>query len=46
MKEFEIKNAKNFKITLPNKGKYQLHLQQRTTAYTYYPSRITNNKKT
>jgi hypothetical protein len=41
----EIKNAKNFKITLPNKGKYQFAFATEDfTAYTYYPSRITNNK--
>jgi hypothetical protein len=43
----EIVNTKNFKITLPSKGKYQFGFATEDfTAYTYYPSRITNKKNT
>jgi hypothetical protein len=43
----EIKDAQSFKITLPSKGKYQFRFATEDfTAYTYYPSRITNNKNT
>ncbi|TDE27799.1 hypothetical protein E0I61_13900 [Flavobacterium ranwuense] len=41
----EIKETKSFKITLPNKGKYQFGFATDDfTAYTFYPSRITNKK--
>ncbi|MHA7944610.1 FEKKY domain-containing protein [Formosa sp. 3Alg 14/1] len=43
----EIKDTQSFKITLPSKGKYQFGFAtDEFTAYTYYPSRITNNKYT
>lgn len=43
----EIKDTQSFKITLPSKGKYQFGFATEDfTAYTYYPSRITNNKNT
>ena len=43
----EIKDTQSFKITLPSKGKYQFGFATKDfTAYTYYPSRITNNKNT
>jgi hypothetical protein len=43
----EINDTKSFKITLPSKGKYQFGFATEDfTAYTYYPSRITNNKNT
>ena len=43
----EINDTKSFQITLPSKGKYQFgFLTEDFTAYTYYPSRITNKKNT
>jgi hypothetical protein len=46
-KRIEIKDTQSFKITLPSKGKYKFEFTTEDfTAYTYYPSRITNNKNT
>lgn len=43
----KINNTKSFQITLPGKGKYQFGFSTEDfTAYTYYPSRITNKKNT
>ncbi|OBX17488.1 hypothetical protein LX77_03911 [Gelidibacter algens] len=43
----EINNTQSFKITLPGKGKYQFGFATDDfTAYTYYPSRITDKKNT
>lgn len=43
-KRIEIKDTQSFKITLPSKGKYQFGFAtEGFNAYTYYPSRITNN---
>jgi hypothetical protein len=42
-----VKNTKSFKIRLPEKGKYQFRFTTEDfTAYTFYPSRITNKKNT
>ena len=43
----KINDTKSFQITLPSKGKYQFGFSTEDfTAYTYYPSRITNKKNT
>ena len=43
----KINDTKSFQITLPSKGKYQFGFSTEDfTAYTYYPSRITNKKHT
>lgn len=43
----KINDTKSFQITLPSKGKYQFRFSTEDfTAYTYYPSRITNKKNT
>ncbi|HSN47213.1 MAG TPA: hypothetical protein VLR29_00490 [Flavobacterium sp.] len=43
----KINDTKSFQITLPGKGKYQFGFSTEDfTAYTYYPSRITNKKHT
>lgn len=45
--KIEIKGTQSFKITLPSKGKYQFGITtEGFTAYTFYPSRITNKKNT
>ena len=46
-KRIKINDIKSFQITLPGKGKYQFGFSTDDfTAYTYYPSRITNKKNT
>lgn len=43
----KINDTNNFQITLHSKGKYQFRFSTEDfTAYTYYPSRITNKKNT
>ena len=43
----KINHTNSFQITLPSKGKYQFRFSTEDfTAYTYYPSRITNKKNT
>ena len=44
-KEIKITSAESFKITLPEKGKYQFGFYSEDfTSYTYYPARITSKK--
>lgn len=46
-KKTEITKAESFKITLPEKGKYQFSfVSDDFTAYTFYPTRINKRKKT
>ena len=46
-KEIEINSTESFKITLPEKGKYQFGFYTEDfTSYTYYPARITSRKNT
>ena len=44
-KKIEISKAESFKITLPEKGKYQFSfVSDDFTAYTFYPTRINKRK--
>lgn len=46
-KKIDIFKAESFKITLPEKGKYQFSfLSDDFTAYTFYPTRINKRKNT
>lgn len=46
-KKIEISKAESFKITLPEKGKYQFSfVSDDFTAYTFYPTRINKRKNT
>jgi hypothetical protein len=46
-KKTEINKAESFKITLPEKGKYQFSfVSDDFTAYTFYPTRINKRKNT
>lgn len=46
-KKIEISTTENFKITLPEKGKYQFSfVSDDFTAYTFYPTRINKRKNT
>ena len=46
-KKTEITKAESFKITLPEKGKYQFSfVSDDFTAYTFYPTRINKRKNT
>ena len=46
-KKTEITKAESFKITLPEKGKYQFSfVSEDFTAYTFYPTRINKRKNT
>ena len=46
-KKIEITKAESFKITLPEKGKYQFSfVSDDFTAYTFYPTRINKRKNT
>ncbi len=46
-KKIEISKAENFKITLPEKGKYQFSfVSDNFTAYTFYPARINKRNNT
>ncbi|UQD56197.1 hypothetical protein [Flavobacterium sp. K5-23] len=43
----EIKNTQSFKVTLPEKGKYQFEFSTKDfIAYTFYPARITAKNNT
>ncbi len=46
-KKIDISKAESFKITLPEKGKYQFSfVSDDFTAYTFYPTRINKRKNT
>lgn len=46
-KKIEISEAESFKITLPEKGKYQFSfVSDDFTSYTFYPTRINKRKNT
>ncbi len=46
-KKIEVSKAESFKITLPEKGKYQFSfVSDNFTAYTFYPARINKRKNT
>ena len=46
-KKIEISKAENFKITLPEKGKYRFSfVSDNFTAYTFYPARINKRNNT
>lgn len=46
-KKIEVSKAEDFKITLPEKGKYQFSfVTDDFTAYTFYPTRINKRKNT